>query len=439
MSRKHAANQSQELIGDLDNAVESFNTRHRFPYLLWPMWIVWLPLLIPPIMDFVRAQPGTLRLVTTLVGVGLFVALYIWATWKCVYELGSLSVPRVSTSRLKWLTVGCMILLSFCLALLAHLNSNWLDTFIFTGAYISGALPPRKALPAVGVTVVFSLLAGAFIGLSWFETIQSNIILIVTWVTTISLVRTFVAGRELSNAREEIARLAVTNERLRIARDLHDLLGHNLSLIALKSELARRLITVSPERATLEISDVEHVARTTLQEVREAVGRYRQLTLSGELHGAQEILAAAGIDCEIQGGQLADERLPTEIEAGLGWVMREGVTNVIRHSRAHHCRIRIGRDQSTVTVEITDDGPMVRTGSPSSDPRSSGDSGYGLRGLNERIIALGGYCEAGVGKEGGFRLVVNVPLSLQSARPGQLPAQTSIALAMDSETRKQGS
>ncbi|HVB23256.1 MAG TPA: sensor histidine kinase, partial [Ktedonobacteraceae bacterium] len=212
-------------------------------------------------------------------------------------------------------------------------------------------------------------------------------------------------------AQEEAARMAVMTERLRIARDLHDLLGHNLSLITLKSELARRLAGTSSEQLASEIGDIEQVARTTLQEVREAVGNYRQPTLSNELHAAQEILAAAGITCHYEGdgsngshGSHGNdiETLPTAIEAVLAWAMREGVTNVIRHSRAHSCTIRVTRGMQTAQVEIIDDGvgivlaPVAQPASAAStNGASSHHLGNGLHGLAERVAALGGHFAAG--------------------------------------------
>jgi two-component system, NarL family, sensor histidine kinase DesK len=215
---------------------------------------------------------------------------------------------------------------------------------------------------------------------------------------------------QLRIAREEITRLAVTTERLRIARDLHDLLGHNLSLIALialKSELARRLVSVAPERAIVEISDVENVARTTLQEVREAVSAYRQPTLKSELQAAQEILAAAGIAYRYDGDESMIDSLPTTIEAVLSWTVREGVTNVIRHSRAHQCTIRVTRDAQEIGIEVIDDGAGV------SSINSSDIEGNGLRGLAERVEKLGGRCEASPRVGGGFLLAVSVPLAQQ--------------------------
>jgi len=212
---------------------------------------------------------------------------------------------------------------------------------------------------------------------------------------------------QLHSARKEIARLAVMTERLRIARDLHDLLGHNLSLITLKSELAGRLISVAPERAATEIGDIEHVARTTLQEVREAVSAYRQPTLKSELQAAQEILTAAGIAYRYDGDEDTIDDLPTPVEATLSWAVREGVTNVIRHSHAHQCTIRMTRNAQEISIEVIDDGRGA------SYMKISDNEGNGLRGLAERVEKLGGRCQASPRAGGGFLLAISVPLALQ--------------------------
>jgi two-component system sensor histidine kinase DesK len=213
------------------------------------------------------------------------------------------------------------------------------------------------------------------------------------------------ANRELRAARDEIARLAVAEERLRFARDLHDLLGHTLSLIALKSELAGRLVRPAPERAVAEIGDVEAAARTALHEVREAVAGYRQPALVSELAAARELLEAAGIAVSLTG--TPPVALPSGVEATLAWTVREGVTNVIRHSRAHQCAIRLTRQEDGVGVEVSDDGEAG--GSLAMQPTASG-AGSGLRGLAERVSALGGTFEAGPRAGGGFRLAVSLPI-----------------------------
>jgi two-component system sensor histidine kinase DesK len=205
------------------------------------------------------------------------------------------------------------------------------------------------------------------------------------------------ANQQLSLAREQIARLAVGEERLRFARDLHDLLGHSLSVIALKSELAGRLIRRSPGLAEHEVVDIENVAREALREVREAVAGYRQPTLTAELAGAREALTAAGIECHVEQDR---KTLPPAIEAVLGWAVREGATNVIRHSQAKRCAVRILNRDASAVVEIVDDG---RGGKPT--------IGNGLRGLEERVHERGGTVNAEPLAHEGFRLRVVVPLA----------------------------
>jgi two-component system sensor histidine kinase DesK len=199
------------------------------------------------------------------------------------------------------------------------------------------------------------------------------------------------ANRELHATREELARLAVSEERLRIARDLHDLLGHSLSVIALKSELARKLVEREPTRAASELDDIQSVSRTALGEVRGAVQGYRRLALAEALENARAALAAAGIDCELAD---VDVTLPADVDAVLAWAVREGSTNVIRHSGALHCAIRVHADVDRAAVEIEDDG----------NGKASTGRGSGLSGLRERAQRVRGELEAGARPEGGFRL-----------------------------------
>jgi two-component system, NarL family, sensor histidine kinase DesK len=203
----------------------------------------------------------------------------------------------------------------------------------------------------------------------------------------------------LRTARQELDRLAVEQERLRFARDMHDLLGHSLSLIVFKSELAGRLLPDLPQPALAEVSDIESVARAALGEVREAVAGYRQPTLAAELAGAQAALATAGIECRVEDGI---GPLSPEGEAVCAWTVREGATNVIRHSHARHCCIRLSSADGTGFVEFTDDGRG------DSEPEMA--AGSGLLGLRERVAARGGRLEAGPLPSGGFRLRVMVPL-----------------------------
>lgn len=382
---------------------------NRTPYLLWLIWVIWLPFAISDIVKLFQSHLPLVRLIATLVAVALFFGVYLWATWRNVQRLISVPSPTEHTVTSQWLPI--VVLFTLSLAII-QLYKGVGTPFIFTSAYIGGRLPTVRAVQAVIVLTLLTIILGSLNNPDW-SYFGSGILLIAgVGTVTILIVRSLTTGRELRLAREEIARLAVTAERLRIARDLHDLLGHNLSLITLKSELARRLISVAPERAASEIGDVEQVARTTLQEVREAVGNYRQSSLANELHAAQEILTAAGIVYTCEEDESIQGTLPPVIEAVLSWTVREGVTNVIRHSRARHCTVRVTRDTHDAHVEVIDDG--AKTSVLSSSPvvkAPSTTTSNGLRGLTERIAALGGQCDAQSQESGGFRLAVSVPLA----------------------------
>ncbi|GAC1627896.1 MAG: sensor histidine kinase [Ktedonobacteraceae bacterium] len=380
------------------------------PYLLWLIWVIWLPFAIPDIIKLFQSHPPLVRLIATLLAVALFFSVYLWATWRNVQRLVGASSPTEHTAVAQWLPIAVLLALSF---VSMFLYKGIGTPFIFTSAYIGGRLPTMRAVQAIVIFTLLVAMLGALNNPDW-SYLGSGIILIAgVGIVTILIVRSVMTGRELRAAREEITYLAVTAERLRIARDLHDLLGHNLSLIALKSELARRLVSVAPEQAAVEIGDVEQVARTTLQEVREAVSSYRQPTLANELHAAQEILAAAGIAYRYEGDRGNQDILPPVIEAVLSWTVREGVTNVIRHSRAHQCIIRVTRDIHEAHVEVVDDGAKTpsHSSSPSLETTPVSTIGNGLHGLTERVVALGGRCEAHTQADGGFRLAVSVPLA----------------------------
>jgi two-component system sensor histidine kinase DesK len=207
-------------------------------------------------------------------------------------------------------------------------------------------------------------------------------------------------NRELAEARSELARMAVAEERERFARDLHDLLGHSLSVITLKAELAGRLLPAQPAEAARELADVERVARQALGEVRDAVSGYSKPTLDGEIEGARMALSAAGIEAAVQRPAVT---LHDDAEAVLAWAVREGATNVIRHSGARHCTLTLAATLGGASVEVLDDGGgSVANG-------DGGRAGSGLSGLIARAGAVHGRVEAGDRPEGGYRLLVTVP------------------------------
>ncbi|GAA1018114.1 hypothetical protein Aple_089740 [Acrocarpospora pleiomorpha] len=198
---------------------------------------------------------------------------------------------------------------------------------------------------------------------------------------------------ELTETRKELARVAVSEERLRFSRDLHDLLGHTLSVMVVKAEAVRRLAPGDGEAAARQAADIEQIGRQALAEVRAAVTGYRGRGLDAELATARDVLADAGISLRVQTSAV---RLPPETDALLGWAVREGVTNVIRHSAARSCQITLS-DTGGLELEILDDGQ----GAP--EPVE----GNGLGGLRERVEAAGG--RLAVAGASGFRLRVTVP------------------------------
>jgi two-component system sensor histidine kinase DesK len=258
------------------------------------------------------------------------------------------------------------------------------------------------ALPATLAGWIITGTIAATLGGSWLVSGRADpllLILIAFGAAAIAIRQLTITIFQLRDARDALARAAVDEERLRFARDLHDLLGHTLSLISLKSELARRLLPESPAQAAVEIGDVERAAREALHQARSAAAGYRRPVLRQELEAARELLNAAGITAVV------DDTLGSvepSVDALVAWGVREGVTNVIRHSRAEHCDIRIGRRGHLVELTVGDDGLGADA------PTGSGP-GHGLAGLAERAATLHGELRAGPRPEGGFTLLLSVP------------------------------
>jgi two-component system sensor histidine kinase DesK len=252
---------------------------------------------------------------------------------------------------------------------------------------------------------------------------------------------------ELDAAHRLQARLAVAEERLRFARDLHDVMGRNLSVIALKSELAVQLARRgAADRAVAEMGEVQRIARESQREVREVVRGYREADLHTELDGARGVLQAAGIRCRIDLRDAAE--LPPAAQSALAWVVREATTNVLRHSDARHCHVTVtaepgdragaesragvvgrahgeGRDVSGgpvagsgMAADTMADGGQVVLVIENDGARATGAGGSGLAGLRERLAVLGGVLDAGpVGDDGRFRVTARVPLDGADLRP----------------------
>jgi two-component system sensor histidine kinase DesK len=202
-------------------------------------------------------------------------------------------------------------------------------------------------------------------------------------------------NRRLRKANEEIENLAKVAERERIARDLHDVLGHTLSVITLKSELAGKLIDRDPQRAGKEIREVEQISRQALSDVRDAIRGYRTQGLAAELAQARNTLETAGLT--VQCDAASTVKLPAMQESVLSLAVREAVTNVVRHAGAHSCRMRLEQVNGSCRLEIHDDGCGARNG-----------EGNGLRGMRERVEMLGGTLQRDT--ESGTTLTITLPL-----------------------------
>ncbi|MFC0504078.1 sensor histidine kinase [Micromonospora costi] len=359
----------------------------------WLLAAVWLFFLNVPLGTALgQAEPWRRWLgVGALVTFGVaYVLLFEWAR---AHRQASRPIPR---GRAVAKLVGLL-----ALGLLSSFGTgaDWMTTLVFVATAAVFLLPGWWALVVVALAAATPLLAGYLVP-SW--TGETTVFFAVLLASFAMFGVAALAQRngELRAAQQEIGRLAVAEERARTARDLHDILGHSLTVVAIKAELAGRLVEVDPSRAAAEIAEVEHLARAALADVRRTVGAYRGVRLAEELAGARSALAAAGIAADLP-AELPE--LPAERDQLFGWAVREGVTNVVRHSGARHCTIRV----SPEAVEISDDGR-----GPTPDTAAAG---HGLVGLRERAQRLDAAVVVG-GRPRGRGFVLRVALSSAGAR-----------------------
>ncbi|MFH8800088.1 sensor histidine kinase [Streptomyces sp. NPDC017936] len=365
------------------------NTRQRVMKLLWTG--IWLAYLSAPVGDLLHGGHGDGVRVLGWLGLVTFVAWY----FALLLRAGRAETNTVVLGSLAVLTAQATVLA-------LTLGREWLVLFVYVSVASGAALPMRYSrfvipaeaawLTAIALAVpdggefLVGLLLPALLGGFSMSGVRE-------------LIRTTVALRE---ARATVAQLAANEERLRLARDLHDLLGHSLSLITLKSELAGRMLPDHPDRAARQVADIEQVSRQALADVREAVTGYRRPRLAAELAGARVALTTAGITARIPAEpDLAG--VPEDSETALAWALREAVTNVVRHSGAGRCTVELLRRQSL-------DGPVLELSVEDDGSGGSGDGpGNGLTGLTERLEKAGGTLEAGGSARNGFRLVARAP------------------------------
>jgi two-component system sensor histidine kinase DesK len=377
--------------------------------LIWRLYQhFWLLICLSfPLVSLVSKPQAWLRLAVESLALLFFASSYTWIMWPPPASQGGRTRGR---SRLLVLLLGALCLQVTVFSLLD--DPAWLWSFLGVSAMAGVLLPMRRAGVVVVLLTALPLLItlfthGGVAGIDWWWLIALMLLVRGLGLDMIGVSRLFGALRDLHAARQALARLKVEEERLRLSRDLHDLLGHTLSVITLKSELARGLITEDPTRCAQELAEIEQIGRTTLREVRKTVAGYRQPTLSSEVDGARQLLEAAGISSSIEEPPGA---LSQPLDAVLAWTVREGVTNVLRHSQACHCLLRFMREQGGIGVELNDQPGTDEAGTHRLGP------GNGLLGLQERVSELGGTLEAGLllleGKPH-FRLRVELPMQPQ--------------------------
>jgi len=308
-----------------------------------------------------------------------------------------------------WLEQAVFYLLAVALVLYA--GPEWIPVLTLVAA-ISGLRCDRRVATALATGCAATALV---LARSYDEPLGQTAIIIL--LTVVMALFSYGSGQRvqtintLQETRRHLAQLAVQEERLRFARDLHDLLGHSLSVIIVKAELAERVLRADPAYAERELAEVQGVARRSLSEVRQAVNGYRQPSLRSEIADARRALDAAEITCRVDVPE--DLSLPSGVEGVLAWAVREGTTNVVRHSGASGCAIRVTAGDEEVGLTIDDDGTPPAGDGPGSEVAVT--YGAGLAGLSERAAAKGG--EVRVGRApaldgspgGGLRLSVTLP------------------------------
>jgi two-component system, NarL family, sensor histidine kinase DesK len=365
----------------------------------WLFSGVWLIYLIQPVADLFK-HGGALWIAGGLVIVVAFCVVYM-------------SVLMYHDDERPWLALAGLVTIAG-LAVLACVvyGSGWTPLWIYVAAATGMVLAAvaRRDQAFYGVLVV----AAAYLICCWIShfglgsTLAVLLPVVLIGLAMIGFRMQITLMRELAQARGTVAKLAANEERLRLARDMHDLTGQSLSMITLKSELAAKRLAKLPssaerDAALTELGDIGRVSRQTLHDIREAVSGYRRPTLAIEVITARNALEAAGIELDDDPDlTLRSGTFDPDAEAVLAWCLREAVTNVIRHSRARHCRIRLTERAGELSLEITDDGH----GFTSQDP----PTGSGLRGVSERLAAVGGSLALGAAAPGhGFRLTATVP------------------------------
>jgi two-component system sensor histidine kinase DesK len=281
---------------------------------------------------------------------------------------------------------------------LIPVNAGGNTYVVYSGALAPFFLRSRAAIAYLSLLIVAVAIVSLLVPVSarlWLI-VSTTIVIVMVGGLNVFYAEHHRRNAKLLRAQEDVEQMATLAERERISRDLHDVVGHTLSVIALKSELASRIADSDPQRAAEEIRDVEQVSREALSQVRAAVEGYHSLGFSGELHNAGRALESVGVRLE---ATLADVKLPGRVEAVMALALRECVTNIIRHAGARTCHIALTAENNAVVLRVQDNGAG---GTPK--------EGHGLAGMRERVAAVGG----NVTLDGSRGMTVTVSLQLAS-------------------------
>ncbi|MFE2998345.1 sensor histidine kinase [Nocardia sp. NPDC059246] len=377
--------------GSVDEEEEGIRRRRRFGSLFAAVWAVYL---IEPLRRGWELDNPVAR-VYTLAVIVAFGACYIWSYWRIVRGGRPVGGAWPPNPEPRTVLVPLLMQAVLIAAAAITLHSSMLGMSVYMASYIGFSAPVRWAIPLeLVLIVVFGVVPQLVSGQPPDWGLIQSIALAGFAVGGIRVI--LVRNHQLYLARKQLTELAVAEERLRVGRDVHDILGHSLTVITVKTELAQRLVDLDPDRAKTEMADVERLAREALAGVRTTVGGLREVSLAGELANARTALRAAEIEAELPDS----DDLPIRHSVVFGWVLRESVTNVVRHSGAAHCRVRV----TPTSIEVSDDGVGMS---------DSARTGSGLAGLRERVQATGGALTLANRPEGGLRVLASFPATIK--------------------------
>jgi two-component system, NarL family, sensor histidine kinase DesK len=351
-----------------------------------------------------KALNTALRMLTLLPVLGVLLALQLAHSFPGL-------APWLRGTR-RW-TLGLQALLTFLP--FAIFKNAWLGMPGFLAGSALLVLPRAAAWLAFGAIMASTNVLLFRVGFGWGEVAYTTVSTALTGLVVFGLSRLTGLVAEVSRSRAELARLAVAQERLRFSRDLHDLLGYSLSTITLKCELVHRLVPQQNSRAQRELAEILQTSRQALADVRAVASGYRKMSLAAEARTAQSMLAAVGISTTTR---IDCGELPERVDTVLASVLREGLTNVLRHSRADHCTIDACRSERVVRLTLANDGVGRTSTILHADRADSADGGSGIGNLNVRVEKLGGRLRAGVRDDGWFELRVELEASAPLAANG---------------------